>query len=321
MQELSVWVWFNVFVLAMLALDLGVFNRRSHVVSSKEASIWTSVWVGLALLFNIGIYYFMGAEKGMEWTTGYLIEESLSADNIFVFVIMMACFRVPPELQHRLLFFGIIGALVMRGTAIGVGTFMVQHWSWIFYLFGAFLLLTGVRMFRTDGDVADPTQIPAVTWLQKHLPVTHEYQGNKFFLRTEAGKLMVTPLVPALIAIEGSDLIFAVDSIPAIFAITDDPFIVYTSNVFAILGLRSLYFLLAQAVTKFHYLKFGLAVVLCFVGTKMLIREFVHIPVIVSLLFIVATIAGAVIYSLRHPVAPQCPVKSVNKRDQKTSVR
>jgi tellurite resistance protein TerC len=295
----NAWLWFNLFLAVMLALDLGVFNKNPHKVSTKESAIWTAVWVGLAFIFNAGVFYFMGTESGIEWMTGYVIEKALSVDNVFVFAILIASFRVPDELRHRLLFFGVIGALVMRLVLILGGAYLLQHWHWLFYVFGIFLVVTGVRMFATEEEL-QPEQSRIICWIKKTLPMSDDYDGSKL-LTKDKGKLVATPFLLALVSIELSDLIFAIDSIPAIFAVTENPFIVYTSNAFAVLGLRSLYFLLADALTKFHYLKHGLGVVLSIVGMKMLFKDLVHMPVYWSLLAIVVVLAGSIVYSLKHP--------------------
>jgi len=305
----TIWLWvgFNLFVLVMLALDLGVFHRKSHVISLKEAGIWSVVWISLALLFNLGLYFFWdqisyesaytNTEAALAFFTGYLIEKSLSVDNIFVFVLIFTFFAVPAAFQHRVLFWGIIGALIMRGALIAVGAVLLKEFHWIIYIFGAFLIFTGIRMAMHKNEEMHPERNPLVKLLRRVMPVTENYEGDKFFLR-RAGKLMATPLFLVLLLVESTDLVFAVDSIPAIFAVTNDPFIVYTSNVFAILGLRSLYFLLAGVVDKFHYLKLGLSVVLVFVGIKMVIVDFYKIPVGLSLGIIAAILASSIAASL-----------------------
>ncbi len=305
----TIWLWlgFNLFVLGMLALDLGVFHRKAHVVSLKEATIWSVVWIALALIFNLGIYLFWdeisyasaytNREAALAFFTGYLIEKSLSVDNIFVFVLIFTFFAVPAAYQHRVLFWGIIGALLMRGTLIAVGAALLKEFHWIIYIFGAFLIFTGIKMALHRNEELHPEQNPLVKLLRKVMPVTDTYEGDKFFVR-RAGKLMATPLFLVLLLVESTDLVFAVDSIPAIFAITEDPFIVYTSNVFAILGLRSLYFLLAGVVDKFYYLKLGLSVVLVFVGIKMLIVDLFKIPVGISLGVIATILTLSIIASL-----------------------
>lgn len=306
---LWVWIGFNVFVLAMLAVDLGVFHRDAHAVSVKEATIWSVVWITLSLTFNGVIYLFWdrispnsaltNSEAGIAFLTGYLIEKALSVDNIFVFVLIFTYFAVPAVYQHRVLFWGIIGALLMRGAMIFLGAALIHEFHWIIYVFGAFLIFTGIRMAvqRSDEEI-DPEKNPLVRLVERFFPIARTYVGDKFFVR-EAGKLMVTPLFLVLIIVETTDLVFAVDSIPAIFAVTQDPFIVYTSNVFAILGLRSLYFVLAGVVHKFHYLKLGLSVVLVFVGAKMLLTDTAYkIPTPISLVMVATIITVAVVASL-----------------------
>lgn len=302
------WIWggFLIFILAMLAIDLGVFNRTAHTPSLKEAGAWTAVWVTLGLIFGGILYFWRGPTQGLEYLTGYVLEYSLSVDNIFVFVLLFTYFRVPSQYQHRVLFWGILGALIMRGTMIVLGAALLERFEWIIYLFGAFLIFTGIRMaFQKDEDEeVHPEGNPLVRLLGKVLPITPEYHGQRLLIR-EAGKTMATPLLVVLLIIESTDLIFAVDSIPAIFAVTRDPFIVFTSNVFAILGLRSLYFLLANVVDKFYYLRAALSVILTFVGIKMLTPEITylisgvkyHIPISISLGFILGTLVIAILAS------------------------
>ncbi len=301
------WIGFNVFVLGMLALDLGVFHRHSHTVSMKEAVTWSVVWISLALLFNLGIYLFWhqivpssaysNSEAAIAFLTGYLIEKSLSVDNIFVFVLLFSYFAVPALYQHRVLFWGVLGALVMRGILIAVGATLIEEFHWIIYVFGAFLIFTGIRMASHQDTEMHPEKNPVVRLFRRLMPVSSEYHGDHFFVR-QAGKWAATPLFLVLLIVESTDLVFAVDSIPAIFAVTTDPFLVYTSNVFAILGLRSLYFLLAGVMDKFYYLKLGLSAILTFVGTKMVIVDFYKIPVVVSLSVVVAILIVSVIASL-----------------------
>ena len=294
----------------MLALDLGVFNRKAHAVTLREAGAWTALWVTLALLFNVGLYVVAGPQAGLEFLTGYLIEYSLSVDNIFVFVLIFSAFKVPAKYQHRVLFWGILGALIMRGAMIALGVVLISRFHWIIYGFGAFLVFAGIRMFFSDEeDTVDLENNTVLRLVKRLVPVTDGYREQKFVVR-EAGHRMVTPLFLVLVLIEVTDVIFAVDSIPAIFAITQDPFIVYTSNIFAILGLRSLYFLLAGIIDRFIYLRYGLAVVLTFVGVKMLLVDVFHIPTIVSLGVIVGTLAVSIIASLlshRHVETPDIP--------------
>jgi tellurite resistance protein TerC len=300
-DQLWLWIGFNVFVLAMLALDLGVFHRKAHVVSFKESMTWTVVWVALALVFNAGIWHFQGSQKGLEFFTGYLIEKSLSVDNVFVFALLFSYFAVPAKYQHKVLFWGILGALVMRAIMIGLGAALITKFTWIIYIFGAFLILTGIKMIVKREEEIHPERNPVVIWFKKFMPVTADYREDKFFVR-ERGVLMATPLFVVLLLVEVSDLIFAVDSIPAIFAVTTDPFIVYTSNVFAILGLRSLYFALAGVMDKFHYLKIGLGVVLSFVGVKMLLAHTAYkLDTLVSLGVVVLILATSIVVSLLRP--------------------
>ena len=306
----SIWLWvgFNIFVLAMLALDLGVFHKKAHVVSLRESLTWTVVWVVLALIFTGGMWHFAGSQKALEFFTGYVIEKSLSVDNLFVFALLFSYFAVPPQFQHKVLFWGILGALIMRAVMIALGATLIAKFSWIIYVFGAFLILTGIKMIVKREEEIHPERNPIVRWFKKLMPVTSDYRGDKFFVR-ENGILMATPLFVVLLLLEFSDLIFAVDSIPAIFAVTQDTFIVYTSNVFAILGLRSLYFALAGVMDKFHYLKIGLGVVLTFVGVKMLL---VHtawkIDTLIALGVIVLILTASVVLSLLHPKKTVMPV-------------
>jgi tellurite resistance protein TerC len=295
MELPSIWLWigFNLFILAMLALDLGVFHRKAHAVSFREAAAWSAVWVSLALLFNLGVWKFMGAQKGAEFLTGYLIEKSLSIDNVFVFALIFSYFTVPAELQHRVLFWGILGALVMRAIFIVAGAALIASFHWIIYLFGAFLVLTGIKMAFTPQKGLEPEKNPIVKLVRRLMPVTDRYHGQRFFVR-QNGVLAATPLFLVLALVETTDLIFAVDSIPAIFAITSDPFLVYTSNVFAILGLRSLYFLLAGVMLKFEYLKPGLAAILVFVGAKMALVDVYKLPAFASLGVVAAILAVAI---------------------------
>ena len=293
----ALWIAFNLFVLAMLALDLGVFNRKAHAPSHKEAAIWSGVWITLALVFSAGLYIWQGPESGTQFLTGYLIEKSLSVDNIFVFVLIFSTFAVPAAYQHRVLFWGVFGALVMRGVFIALGAALLDAFHWIIYLFGAFLVFTGIRIARHKAQQLHPDKNPLVRLARRFVPITQEYAGARFFVR-QAGRSWATPLLLVLLVIESTDLIFALDSIPAIFAVSSDPFIVYTSNVFAILGLRSLYFVLAGIMRRFRYLSLGLAVVLVFVGVKMLLSDLYHVPSILSLAIVAAILVAAVVASL-----------------------
>ncbi len=296
-DRLFLWIVFNVFVLGMLALDLGVFHRKAHAVSLKEALVWCCVWVSLALTFNAGIYIWSGPEKALEFLTGYLIEYSLSVDNVFVFAIIFSYFAVPAAYQHRVLFWGIVGALVLRAIFIAMGAALLTAFHWMIYVFGGFLIITGIKLLLTGDHKLEPEKNPVVRLVRRVMRVTHEYHGQHFFLRNN-GHLWVTPLFLVLVVIESTDVIFAMDSIPAIFGITLDPFIVYTSNVFAILGLRSLYFVLAGIMDMFRYLKVGLSFVLCFVGAKMMIVDLYKIPIGVSLGVVAGILALSIVASL-----------------------
>ena len=299
MQDTSLWLWagFNLFVLAMLALDLGVFHRKAHAVTLKEATAWSAVWVALALIFNAGLWYFRGPDAGVQFLTGYLIEKSLSVDNIFVFALLFGYFAVPAIHQHRVLFWGILGALVMRAAFILAGAALLDAFHWIIYVFGAFLIITGLKMALVRDTGLQPEKNPVLRLVRRLIPVTSDYREGHFFVR-EQGRWWATPLFLVLVLVETTDLVFAVDSIPAIFAVTSDPFIVYTSNIFAILGLRSLYFLLAGVMQKFIYLKLGLSAILVFVGVKMTITDLYKIPSFVSLLVIATLLAVAIGASL-----------------------
>ena len=299
-------VAFTVFVLGMLAIDLGVFHRQAHAVSLKEAAIWSVVWISLALAFNAGVAAVMGPQAGLEFLTGYLIEKALSVDNIFVFVLIFSYFAVPARYQHRVLFWGVLGALLMRAAMILAGAYLIEQFHWIIYVFGAFLVVTGLRMATQSEHAIEPESNPVVRLVRRLFPISGEYDGQRFFTRratTPGGalRLVATPLFLVLVLVETTDLVFAVDSIPAIFAVTQDPFLVYTSNVFAILGLRSLYFLLAGVIHKFHFLKLGLSVVLVFVGAKMLLADLYKVPIGLSLGLIAAVLAVSVGASLRFP--------------------
>ena len=298
------WIIFNAGVLCLLAIDLFAFQRKAHAPSTKEAAIWTAVWVTLSLGFNALVWHWMGPAKALEFLTGYLIEYSLSVDNIFVFVLIFSYFAVPAAYQHRVLFWGILSALVLRGIMIGVGVAFVEAFHWALYLFGAFLLLTGAKMFFSRRKAVDIARKPLIRLVRRLLPVSDTYHGAHFTIRRD-GRRLLTPLAMVLIMVEATDVLFAVDSIPAIFGITHDPFIVYTSNVCAILGLRSLYFLLAGVIHKFVYLKPALAIILSFIGAKMLLADVFHIPTAASLGVIGLVLLAAIGLSLR--VKPQPP--------------
>lgn len=291
------WIGFNIFVLLMLALDLGVFNRKAHIVSVKEALIWSAVWISLALIFNSLVYYWFGEHKAVEFLTGYVLEKTLSIDNIFVFVLIFKYFQIPSIYQHKILFWGILGALVMRVIFIFAGVALIEKFHWTIYLFGVFLIYTGYKMFTEKDKEMEPEKNPILKFFRKIIPVTNQLEGDKFFVK-QAGKVHATPLFLVLILIEISDLIFAVDSIPAILAITQDQFIVYTSNVFAILGLRSLYFALAHVIHRFIYLSTGLAFILIFVGLKMVMIDVFKIPTFISLIVIGFIITVSIVFSL-----------------------
>jgi len=284
----------------MLALDLGVFHRKAHAVSLKEAGIWSCVWVGLALVFNFGVYTLWGQDKALEFLTGYVIEKSLSVDNLFVFLMIFQYFNTPAEYQHRILFWGIVGALILRAIFIATGSALLANFHWMIYVFGGFLVVTGIKMLMQGDDKIEPEKNPVVRLFQRMMPVTHNYHGQNFFVSKD-GKTHATLMMVVLIVVETTDVIFAVDSIPAIFAITTDPFIVYTSNVFAILGLRALYFMLAGVMEMFVYLKVGLSFVLAFVGVKMILVDVYKIPVGASL----AVIAGILLLSVLASLASQ----------------
>ena len=306
MNSLWGWIWFNVAVLAILALDLGVLHRRSAKVSLKEAAIWSGVWVALSLCFALAIYRNMGPESGLEFLTGYLIEYALSVDNIFVFVLIFSYFSVPEKYQHRVLFWGIIGALVLRGVMIVAGSALVTRFAWTLYIFGAFLVFTGIRMALQKDDAAyNAERDPVLRLARKLISVTPDYRGDKFFVKepdkTGRMRFAATPLFIVLIIVDTTDIIFATDSIPAIFAVTRDPFIVYTSNICAVLGLRALYFLLASVVDKFVYLKLGLSLVLVFIGAKMLLEHFLHIPIVAALGVVGLVLGSAIFASVRWP--------------------
>lgn len=295
------WVGFTLLVLALLGLDLGVFHRREHTVRTREALIWTAVWIALALVFNAAVYRWFGPERALEFFTGYLIEKALSVDNIFVFIVIFSYFKVPPAYQHRVLFWGILGALIMRAIFILLGAALLQQFHWVIYIFGAFLLITGARMLRRTSEV-HPERNPLFRLFHRLVPSVKDYRGASFTVK-ESGRRYATPLLLVLICVETTDIVFAVDSIPAIFAITRDPFIVYTSNIFAILGLRALYFVLAGVMGQFHFLRFGLALVLVFVGMKMMLTDLYKVPVAASLTVVAALLAGSIAASLLWPPA------------------
>ncbi len=308
----QVWLWagFIVFVLMMLAIDLGLFHRKAHEVSLKEALIWTAVWIILALLFNAGLWYWRGPQPAMEFLTGYLIEKALSVDNIFVFVMVFSYFRVPPIYQHKILFWGVLSALVMRAIFIATGVALLEYFHWLIYVFGGFLIITGIKMAVVKDKEIHPERNPVLRLFRRMVPVTEDYEGDRFIVKRD-GRRWATPMLITLLFVEVTDLIFAVDSIPAILAITRDAFIVYTSNVFAILGLRSLYFALAGVMRLFRYLHYGLATILVFVGAKMTLVDIYKIPVAVSLGAVAAILVASVLLSLMRPE----PQRATQKRE------
>lgn len=326
LANIPLWIWgaFLGFVLCMLALDLGVFHRHTRTIKIKEALVWSGVWIVLALLFNLLLFLFWDRiqptsaytpkEAGIAFLTGYLVEKALSVDNVFVFILVFTYFAVPPEYQHRVLFWGILGAIVFRAIFIAIGAALIQNFFWVMLIFGGFLIVTGVKMALAKDKKIDPSQNPVVRFFRRLMPVTDDYHGKKFFVRLD-GKLFATPLFLALLMVEFTDILFAVDSIPAIFAITADPFIVFTSNIFAILGLRALFFAIAGLVQLFHYLSYGLAAILVFVGLKMLygyaekvmMPEWPKFPVAVSLGIIAAILTIAILASIRF--GPRTRVK------------
>lgn len=296
-SEIVRWTGFHLLIGILLLLDFGVFHKKNRPVTIRQAALWSLFWITLSLLFNVGIYFYEGPQKGLEFFTGYLVEKSLSIDNIFVFILIFSYFNVPARLQHRVLYLGIVGALVLRLTLILLGVSLIQRFAWLIYILGLFLAYTGVRlMLRRQQNVA-PEKNPLVRWVRRHFDVTAEYHGSKFWVR-KAGKLFATPLILVLIVIETTDVIFALDSLPAIFAITLDPFIVYTSNVFAILGLRSLHFLIAEFLQFFSYLQSGLGLTMFFVGGKMILSPFFVIPLPISLGIIAAILAASMLTSI-----------------------
>ncbi len=308
------WIAFNVFVILMLALDLGVFHRKAHVISIKEALVWSAIWTVLALLFNLGIYFWHGSEAALEFLAGYLIERSLSVDNIFVFLLVFSYFQVPARYQHKVLFWGILGALIMRVIFIAAGVALIQRLEWIIYIFGAFLILTGVKMALKKERQIHPEKNPVIRLFRRFMPVADQYEEGKFFVRVKA-RTLATPLFIILLVIETTDIVFALDSIPAIFAITLDPFIVYTSNVFAILGLRALYFALAGAMRLCASLHYGVSAILVFTGGKMLLADIYRIPVAVALSVIAGILMVSVITCfLQQANRKTCPSSGVAEK-------
>jgi tellurite resistance protein TerC len=300
MTDILLWVGFIVFIIVMLVLDLKVFQRREHDIMVKEALLWTLFWIVLSLGFNLGIYFFMGVDYALEFLTGYLIEKALSVDNIFVFIIIFAYFGVPPRFQHKILFWGILGAIVMRAAFIFAGVALIERLHWVIYVLGIFLVYIGIKLAFEKEKKVHPDKNPMLKIVKRLFPVVTDYTGNKFFTR-QAGKTFATPLFIVLIAIESTDIVFAVDSIPAILSITRHPFIVFTSNIFAILGLRALYFAISGIMQLFAYLNYGLSLILVFVGVKMLIADFYKIPVVIALGTVGGILAISIILSLIFP--------------------
>lgn len=298
----NIWLWiiFNAFILLMLLIDLGVFHRDNRVISIREALGWTAVWIALALVFNAGLWYYMGTETALKFLTGYLIEKSLSMDNVFVFLLIFTYFRVPAEYQHKVLFWGILGALIFRAIFIFAGVALISKFHWIIYVFGVFLIYTGFKMMWEKDKEIHPKKNPILRLFGRFMPISKHYHGDRFFVRRR-NYIVATPLFVVLIVIETTDIIFAVDSIPAIMAITLDPFIIYSANAFAILGLRALYFALAGVMRLFHYLHYGLSIILIFVGFKMVLEDVITIPIVVVLAVIILLLGGSIAASLIWP--------------------
>lgn len=296
--QLMPWILFTLFIIVMLAIDLGIFNRKSHEVSVKEALAWSAVWVALALAFNAGMYFWQGREVAIQFFTGYVVEKSLSIDNIFVFLQIFAYFSVPAMYQHKILFWGVLGAIIMRAVFIFAGVALMSRFHWIIYVFGAFLVITGIKMALQKDKEVHPEKNPFIRLLRRFVPISNSYEDGSFFVR-KGNMLLATPLILVLIVIETTDVIFAVDSIPAILAITTDPFIVYSSNLFAIMGLRALFFAVAGVIKRFYYIHYGLAAILSFVGVKMLVSDFYKMPsaaalVVIAVMLTIAMAASAI---------------------------
>jgi tellurite resistance protein TerC len=316
-QQYLLWGGFLLFVVSMLALDLGVFHRKAHVIHMREALAWTAVWITLALVFNAGIAYFWGAQAGLEFLTGYLVEKSLSMDNVFVFLLIFNYFKTPPTYQHKVLFWGIIGAILARSVFIVAGLALLESFHWTMYVFGSFLLGTGIWMVIKKGEEYSPERNPVLRLFRRYARITDRYEGDRFFVRTNR-YWAATPLFVVLLAIESSDIVFAVDSIPAIFAITQDHFIVYTSNIFAMLGLRAMYFAVAGFMRSFHYLHYGFASIIMILGIKMLVSDAYHVPVTISLMLIIFILMGSMIASLLRPRAED--LKRILQRSQRSGL-
>lgn len=314
-HSLTLWVVFNLFILAMLMVDLMVFNRKPHEITIRESLSWTAVWVVLALLFGVGIYLWMDPQTALDYYTGYLIEKSLSVDNIFVFLLIFSYFGVPSKYQHKVLFWGILGALVFRLVFIFLGVALLEQFHWIIYVFGAFLVFTGIKLGMEKDKEIQPERNPILKLVRRFIPVTREFRGEHFFAKIR-GRWVATPMFIVLIVIETTDVVFALDSIPAIMAITRDPFIIYSANAFAILGLRALYFALAGVMKLFHYLHYGLAVILVYIGCKMILEPFYEIPTPITLGIIVATLTGSVIASVLFPRETPDPASDTAEKDR-----
>lgn len=318
MGTLGLWIGFNIFVLLMLALDLGVFHRRAHAISLREAAVWNVLWLAVALAFNLGLLHWYGRAPALEFFAGYLIERFLSFDNIFIFLLLFRYFAVESRYQHRLLYWGILGALVMRGTMIGLGVAMIQRFEWVLYLFGAFLVFAGAKMLFQKDEQVHPERNPVLRVARRFLPLTKDFHGQRFFVHD--GEIWrATPMFLVLLMVETTDLAFAVDSIPAVFAVTRDPFIVYTSNVFAILGLRSFYFLLAGVMPYVRYLNIGLSLVLIFVGAKMVTEKWVKVSTGVSLAVVGGLLAASVVASLLAALAQARGARRAAEREKITA--
>jgi tellurite resistance protein TerC len=306
LNQVWLWVGFNVFVLGLLALDLGIVHRKAQIIRIKEALIWSAIWVVVALLFNVGVHFWLGAEAGLSFLAGYLVERSLSVDNIFVFLLIFSYFRVPEVYQYRVLFWGILGALVTRALLIAAGVTLIQQFHWVIYIFGAFLIFTGVKLLTKKDAEIQPEKNPVLRLFRRLMPVTSYYEGERFLV-SRAGRYFATPLLVVLLVIETTDVVFALDSIPAILGITTDPFVVYTSNVFAILGLRALYFAVVGLMRLFRYLDYGLSAVLVFVGAKMLVADFYEMPVGLALGVVAGILSLAILASLVLPDRSEAP--------------
>lgn len=299
-HSLTLWIVFNAFIILMLIVDLYVFNRKPHTITIRESLTWTGVWIVLALIFGAGLYFFMGSGPALDYFTGYLIEKSLSVDNIFVFLLVFTYFGVPAQFQHKVLFWGIFGALVFRLIFIFIGVALIEQFHWVIYIFGAFLIITGIKLGLEKDKEIQPGKNPFLKLLRRFVPITSDFHGPDFFIK-KRGRYIATPMVIVLIVIETTDIVFALDSIPAIMAITRDPFIIYSANAFAILGLRALYFALSGVMRLFHYLHYGLSFILVYIGVKMMLEDLIEIPTLVTLGVILITLTLSVIFSIRFP--------------------